>query len=588
MTDMSYPVSGEKIKLSLSKLLGRLSEVSGFNNLKIGSKLMVGFSILVLITLLVVGLIFIASRAATEIINIVTEIRAPSELALARAQSSLLRMQASVRGYLVLSDVQNIDDYNKAKEVFEINLAELEALSVNWTDDDAHRLKELKDIYEVWVPIPKRLFELHDNPSENQPALRMESLEYQPLRSDLIDEVKLLVELQRQQASSTKNDELLADMADFQLSLLAMASALRTYVLTGDLAFKFEYSQHLDTNSSVWQKLQFSKGLLTDNQQPLIDSIAQTRQQLLALAPKIVEIIEGEHIYEDLYLFKTEVSPQAEQMLQLLDVMTTDQGALLQADLDRGRQSLTNVQIQTLVSGVLALILGLSMGFVFKENITGPIRRLTSVAEQFAVGHLTVQASVESGDEIGQLAHTFNVMSNKLGKTVANLEKRTEQIETLVTVSQHLTSILNLNELVQQVVTVIKENFDYYHVHIYLLDQQEKTLIMTAGYGQAGAEMRARGHSILLDAPTSLVARAARNGKVVRVDNVREAPDWLPNELLPNTYAEMAVPIILEGQVVGVLDVQQDVIGGLDEGDESLLRSLANQVAVAIPKCLAI
>lgn len=437
MTDMSYPVSGEKIKLSLSKLLGRLSEVSGFNNLKIGSKLMVGFSILVLITLLVVGLIFIASRAATEIINIVTEIRAPSELALARAQSSLLRMQASVRGYLVLSDVQNIDDYNKAKEVFEINLAELEALSVNWTDDDAHRLKELKDIYEVWVPIPKRLFELHDNPSENQPALRMESLEYQPLRADLVDEVDLLVELQRQKASSTKNDELLADMADFQISLLAMASALRAYVLTGDLTFKFEYSQHLDTNSSVWQNLQSQKDLLTDNQQPLIDSIAQTRQQLLALAPKIVEIIEGEHIYEDLYLFKTEVSPQAEQMLQLLDVMTTDQGALLQADLDRGRQSLTNVQIQTLVSGVLALILGLSMGFVFKENITGPIRRLTSVAEQFAVGHLTVHASVESGDEIGQLAHTFNFMSNKLGKTVANLGKRTEQIETLVIVSQH-------------------------------------------------------------------------------------------------------------------------------------------------------
>jgi GAF domain-containing protein len=70
----------------------------------------------------------------------------------------------------------------------------------------------------------------------------------------------------------------------------------------------------------------------------------------------------------------------------------------------------------------------------------------------------------------------------------------------------------------------------------------------------------------------------------VRVDNVREAPDWLPNDLLPNTYSEMAVPITLggEGQVVGVLDVQEDEIGGLDEGDENLLRSLANQVAVAI------
>jgi transcriptional regulator with GAF, ATPase, and Fis domain len=44
----------------------------------------------------------------------------------------------------------------------------------------------------------------------------------------------------------------------------------------------------------------------------------------------------------------------------------------------------------------------------------------------------------------------------------------------------------------------------------------------------------------------------------------------------------MAVPVIVEGQVVGVLDVQEDEMGGLDEGDASLLRSLANQVAVGM------
>jgi GAF domain-containing protein len=78
------------------------------------------------------------------------------------------------------------------------------------------------------------------------------------------------------------------------------------------------------------------------------------------------------------------------------------------------------------------------------------------------------------------------------------------------------------------------------------------------------------------------VARAARSGEVVRVDNVREVADWLPNPLLPDTQAEMAVPIIVEGQVVGVLDVQEDELGGLDESDAGLLRSLANQVAVGI------
>jgi GAF domain-containing protein len=94
--------------------------------------------------------------------------------------------------------------------------------------------------------------------------------------------------------------------------------------------------------------------------------------------------------------------------------------------------------------------------------------------------------------------------------------------------------------------------------------------------------MKAKGHHIPLDAPTSLVARAARTGDIVAVDNVREAEDWLPNPLLPDTYSEMTVPIILEGQVVGVLDVQEDEVAGLDESDASLLRLLANQVAVVI------
>jgi GAF domain-containing protein len=149
-------------------------------------------------------------------------------------------------------------------------------------------------------------------------------------------------------------------------------------------------------------------------------------------------------------------------------------------------------------------------------------------------------------------------------------------------ISEQLVAILSLDQLSSEVVNQIQAEFGYYHAHIYLLDPQEAELIVVAGTGAAGAEMKAQGHRIPLIAPTSLVARAARTGDIVRVDNVRLASDWLPNSLLPDTYAEIAVPIILEGKVVGVLDVQEDEIAGFDEADASLLRSLANQVAIAI------
>jgi GAF domain-containing protein len=78
------------------------------------------------------------------------------------------------------------------------------------------------------------------------------------------------------------------------------------------------------------------------------------------------------------------------------------------------------------------------------------------------------------------------------------------------------------------------------------------------------------------------VALAARSNSLIVVENVREDPNWLPNDLLPETRSEMAVPITLEGRVEGVLDVQSEQVGGLT-GDASLIiQSLADQVAIAI------
>ena len=162
------------------------------------------------------------------------------------------------------------------------------------------------------------------------------------------------------------------------------------------------------------------------------------------------------------------------------------------------------------------------------------------------------------------------------------VEQRTQRLEVVALLSEQLNGLLDFNRLLVELVNRIKVSFNYYHVHIYLVDPIQTKLIMAEGTGEAARVMKQRGHAISLDAPISLVAQAARSSQVVSVSNVRAVENWLPNPLLPETQAEMAVPIIRDGQVVGVLDVQSDNIGGLDEGDASLLRSLAGQVAVAL------
>ncbi len=236
---------------------------------------------------------------------------------------------------------------------------------------------------------------------------------------------------------------------------------------------------------------------------------------------------------------------------------------------------------------IIAVVLAGVIGAYLARRLAAPVQHLTDTAAQIAEGDLQLQASQAEGPaEVRQLAGTFNRMTGQLNEFIQSLEDRvatrTHRLEIVTSLSEQLVAILNVDQLLTELVNQVKDRFEYYHAHVYIINRENESLVMRAGAGEAGVIMKAQGHNIPLNAPTSLVARAARTGQLVNIDNVREAPDWLPNPHLPNTYSEMAVPIVLAGQVVGVLDVQQDTIGGLDESDASLLRSLANQVAIAI------
>ena len=103
---------------------------------------------------------------------------------------------------------------------------------------------------------------------------------------------------------------------------------------------------------------------------------------------------------------------------------------------------------------------------------------------------------------------------------------------------------------------------------------------MVGGTGEAGQTMLERGHKIARG--RGLVGRAGETNTPVLVENTSLDADWLPNPLLPETKSELAVPIAIGDRVLGVLDVQQNIINGLKQEDVDLLQSIANQVAIAI------
>lgn len=159
--------------------------------------------------------------------------------------------------------------------------------------------------------------------------------------------------------------------------------------------------------------------------------------------------------------------------------------------------------------------------------------------------------------------------------------QRASQLETAAEIARDTSSTLALDQLLRRAVNMICERYGYYHASIFLLDETGQNAVIRESTGEAGEEMKRRSHKLPVGS-RSLIGYVTELGKPLVINDVISDPIHRPNPLLPESRAELGIPLKIGNRVIGALDVQSAETNAFTADDVTVVQTLADQLAVAV------
>jgi GAF domain-containing protein len=271
-------------------------------------------------------------------------------------------------------------------------------------------------------------------------------------------------------------------------------------------------------------------------------------------------------------------------------------GSVVVAGLLLGTQGL-------IIFGILAIIIFLGIGIAEVTSLFVPPVLAVTTPQELFIGSLIfgtiilalnilinrlkqIVADARKKEELRivtneELLQLKNSLEARINERTADLERRASQMEAVAFVARSITAAQDLAQLLPSICEVVSEQFGFYHTGIFLLDERGEYAVLQAANSKGGQEMLKRGHRLRVGA-TGIVGTVAGQGKARIALDVGLDSVYFNNPDLPETRSEMALPLKVGIQMVGVLDVQSRDVNAFHEEDISVLDILANQVSIAI------
>jgi GAF domain-containing protein/DNA-binding response OmpR family regulator len=218
-----------------------------------------------------------------------------------------------------------------------------------------------------------------------------------------------------------------------------------------------------------------------------------------------------------------------------------------------------------------------------------PIESAGRLARQIANTDATTAAmptSTAAGGE-GEFVQAFEALRGQVQDLSQTLEARTERyqrnVETAARISRETATLRDIDTLLNRTIELICTEFGFYHAQIFLVDDVNRHAILRYSRGEAGQKLLAQGHRLAVGSQ-SIIGQVTAQGQALMVNDTVVTGN-LPhrfNPLLPQTRAELALPMFISSRVIGALDIQSDQVDAFREEEIQVFQLLADQIGIAI------
>jgi signal transduction histidine kinase len=161
-------------------------------------------------------------------------------------------------------------------------------------------------------------------------------------------------------------------------------------------------------------------------------------------------------------------------------------------------------------------------------------------------------------------------------------QQRLKEVNILYQISRALAQSLDADQLFRDMIELLQQIFAYYYAQVYLIDPDTHTLVLKYGSGPIGKQLLKQGYQ--LRAGEGIIGHVADTGEPFVTNNVDDVVFFKSEPLLPETQYEIALPIKIDHQVIGVLDIQQTQPHRFSDNDLQLLTAIADQLAIVLQK----